>query len=109
MELQSSLTDESPVVTLKSGHRVSSFLVKQVMSKVKEMQEDMKNGAILLNDLVMRCRDENHEFFIGCQWKLAELGFLDTNDNVIPSMREIILSSAAEHGNGFSFHSPIAS
>jgi len=100
MELQSSLADESPIVTLKTGSKVSRFLVQEVMTKLKQMQQDMQNGAILLNDLVMKCRDENHEFFNGCQWKLSELGFLDTEGNVHGTMREIVLAAVDISSDG---------
>lgn len=103
---------ESPVVTLRTGRRVSRFLVKQVMIKLKLIVEDMQNGAILLNDLVMKCHNEEHTFFDGSQWKLAELGFLDTNGQVIDSMREIVLAAITQDPEGLSdtwgLTSPIA-
>lgn len=109
MELQSSLTEETPVVVLKTGNKASRFLVKEVMAMIKQIQEDTQNGAILLNDLVMKCQDEEHRFFDGCQWKLSTLGFLDTDGLVKPSMKEIILSALVGEGNELGFISPIAS
>jgi len=103
---------DSPVVTLRTGRRASHYLVKQVMTNLKLIQDDMRNGAILLNDLVMKCRYEDHPFFDGSQWKLSELGFLDTDGRVIETMREIILAAITDETDGLSdtwgLTSPIA-
>lgn len=106
MELQNSLVEESPVVTLKNGKSASRVTVKRVMDKMKDMLS-IPNGAILLNDLVMKCQNERHQFFDGCAAKLYELGFLDSDGVVFPSMRDIVLSSITGEGQDLGFGSPI--
>lgn len=117
MELQESLIEESPVVTLKNGARASRVIVKQVldnllklMAKPEPYAEDgIYNGAILLSELVTRCQNEEHLFFDGCERKLSELGFLDTDGAVKLSVRDIVLSSITGQGADLGFSSPITS
>lgn len=100
--------EESPVVMLKNGTRASRAMVKEVMHKLHHIMTKEPNGAFLLNDLVMKCQDEAHRcFFHGCQGKLTELGFLDIDGVVKPSMRDIILSSITGSGPDLGFGSPI--
>lgn len=102
------VAQENPVVTLKNGTRASRAIVKEVMSKLQQIMTKEPNGAFLLNDLVMKCQDDDHRFFFhGCQGKLTELGFLDIDGVVKPSMRDIILSSITGSGSDLGFGSPI--
>jgi|GEM_PF-3588653 len=107
MELQSSLAEESPVVTLKNGTQYSRTLVKNTMKLLHELV-GIANGGLLANDLVLACHlDENHRFFDGCQRKLIELGFLDLDGVIKPSVRDIVLSAINGESSTLSFISPI--
>jgi hypothetical protein len=115
MELQSSLIEtespiieaESPTVTLKNGTLYSRSLVKDVMYKITQLQTSVPNGALLLLELVTKCKNPEHRYFDGCKWKLAELGFLESDGEVIPSTRDILLSALTGEGLDIGFESPI--
>ena len=85
----------NPVVRLKSGALVSQALVKRVVEMM-----DGENGALLFNDLVMRCQDEfgseemRFVYFDGSISRLGTLGFLQPDGNVYPTFREIALDLA---------------
>jgi hypothetical protein len=99
---------EAPVVRLKNGTLASRYNVKRVMATLGEMQTKMENGAILINDLVMKCRDDEHHYFDGCERMLFELSFVDADGDVVPSVRDIVLSAMKGEGEDLSFISPIA-
>lgn len=88
-------SEESPIVRLKCGEIVSRFQYKRVLDLKQE-----ENGAILFNDLVLRCRDDaegfsvQYVYFDGSLRRLRELGFLDDDDEVPASIRAIALSIA---------------
>jgi hypothetical protein len=98
---------ESPVVLLKNGERASRILVTKVMDQLLELMTVTKNGALLLNELVMKCHDDEYECFDGCSWKLCELGLFDNDGKVKSSVRDIVLSSIIGHWPELGFSSPI--
>lgn len=98
---------ENPVVLLKNGTRASRVLVKKVMDQLLELMTVTKNGALLLNELVMKCHDDEYECFDGTAWKLCELGLFDSDGMVKPSVRDIVLSSIIGHWPELGFSSPI--
>lgn len=106
MEMQSSLIEESPVVTLKNGTRYSRKLVKKIMDGIHRMQKEIPNGAILINDLVMKLENERHQFFDGCQMALSQLGFVDEDGLIPASVSDILKSSMMGEGESLSFGSP---
>ncbi len=94
MQTEASATsEESPIVTLKCGEVVSRYQFNRVLALKKE-----KNGAILLNDLILRCREDPASFdlwfvyYEGSLQRLRELGLLDSDGEVPPSIRAIALS-----------------
>ena|SRR5688572_18061028 len=117
MELQNSLVEESSVVTLKNNTRYSRDTVKLVLDKILGLmatpdpsnEDAIFNGAILLSELVARCQNEEHMFFDGCERKLMQLEFIDTDGVVKPYVRDIVLSSITGHGVDLGFTSPLIS
>jgi hypothetical protein len=107
MELQTSLIEESPIVTLKNGTQYARRTMNTVMHHIRQMQTEIPNGALLLNDLVTKCRDADYEYYPGCQWKLSELDLLDSDGQVKPSVRDIVLSAVIGEGMDIGFASPI--
>ncbi len=109
MEIQSSLSDnEGPTVTLKNGTLYSRRHVKNVMERIKTMQHEIPNGALLLHELVAKCNHRDHEFMDNCIGrKLEELGFVDPDDCVPASIRDIVLSAVTGEGLDMGFGSPI--
>jgi len=89
-------TDPNPVFRLKNGTLVSRHLVNKVLS----LKND-ENGALLFNDLLMRCQDEPSEeeirfvYFDGSISRLGSLGFLAPGGSVIQTFRDIVLDLAA--------------
>lgn len=88
-------SEESPIVRLKNGTQVSRHLRNRVLS-----MRSAKNGALLFNDLVMRCHDLNRGeeihfmYFDGSISHFGTLGFLQPDGNVYPTVREIVLDLA---------------
>jgi len=91
MELQASIVEESPVVTLGNGSQVSRGVYTRVMACIEQLHAS-PSSDILFMDLIAKCKNVNHEFYDKCQWKLSELGFLDTDGHVPLSVRDIVLS-----------------
>lgn len=83
----------SPVVRLENSVKVSRHLLLKVLRL-----KDKENGAILFNDLVMRCHDEpggeemRFVYFDGSISRLGSLGFLQPDGTVYPTVRDIVLS-----------------
>jgi hypothetical protein len=65
------------------------------------------NGALLLLELITKCKNPEHHYFDGCKWKLAELGFTESDGQVIPSIRDILLSAVTGEGLNIGLESPI--
>lgn len=98
---------ESPVVLLKNGEQASRVIVKEIMSKLHDIMNKEPNGALLLNELIMRCMDEQYECFDGCSWRLCSHGLFDSDGHVKSSVRAIVLSSIIGHWPKLGFSSPI--
>lgn len=107
MDLQIESEHINPIVTLKDGTRHSRARVLFLQDSIRKMSL-IENGAVLLNELIAKCENPEHDFFPGSQWRLAELGLLETDGQVFPSIREILRAVLDLSGPSVRFNFPFS-
>lgn len=91
-------------VTLKNGSEEANVLVTVTMMSLRRL---MKEKPIIFYELVMKCRDSNHQFFgKDCQ-DLERLNLVQPDGRVHDSIRNIVLSAAIGDGLEMRLGSPI--
>ena len=61
---------------------------------------------IVFDQLVMRCQNENHQFFGSTAKFLKKINFVDSKEYVYDSIRNIVLSAIVGEGLEISLESP---
>jgi hypothetical protein len=92
-------------ITLKNGTQEPYSLVAIVTISLKML---IMEDPICFYELVMKCRDHNHEFFGNTSLRLGQLGLTDDAGNVSRQIRNIVLSSVEGDGLDMRLGSPIA-
>lgn len=59
-------------------------------------------------ELVMKCRDKNHQLFGNTGERLKKLRLIEEDGSIHGSIRNIVLSSAEGEGLEMTFKSPVA-
>lgn len=95
----------SEKVTLKNGF--DGYTRSQVGVMTVLLRSLLDDDAVLFYELVMRCRDSNHEFFGTCGVKLQEMQFLDHKQMPHGMVRDIVLSSVTGDGLAMEMGSPV--
>lgn len=84
------------MITLKNGTKEVKSLVLVVSLVLKSLIEDR---PIALYEFVMKCKDSNHQFFGNNGDYLREhTTFLDNNDKIHDSIKNITLNSIEGEG-----------
>ncbi|MEX1112326.1 MAG: hypothetical protein WEC84_02580 [Candidatus Andersenbacteria bacterium] len=91
-------------VTLKSGAVEAKPAVMATMMSLKHLFE---SEPIVAYELVMKCRDRNHQFFGNTVDKLKQLSLVQPDGNVHDTIRNIVVSAAQGDGLDMSLGSPI--
>lgn len=99
---------ELEVLKLKNGTEEVKPLVALVYHRLTQLIDDPKGGAIVWYELVMKCRDKNHEFFGNTGDKLKDFQLVEPDGSVNGSIRNVVLSSAEGDGLDMSLVNPIA-
>ena len=77
-------------VKLKNGAIEAKGLVNVMMVALRNLlQED----PVTFYELVMKCRDRNHQFWSDCGDKLQDLHLVEQDGRVHRSIRNIVLSA----------------
>ncbi len=92
-------------VQLKNGAEEAASLVNIAMNSITTL---LKSKPIVVYELVMKCRDSNHELFGKSGEDLRELSLIEADGSVHSSIRNIVLSAASGDGLDMVFSSPIA-
>lgn len=93
------------LVTLKNGKQEAEALVTIVMMSLNKL---LKERPMSVYELVMKCRDNNHQFFGDTAKDLLNLALLQKDLSVHSSIRNIILSAVEGEGLNMIFKSPIS-
>ena len=97
------------MVTLRNGASESKVLVNMVISSLKGLLDNGQN--IRLYELVMLCRDPNHNIFGNSGEKLAELSLIKITPGQPPkvhdSIRSIVLSAVCGEDAEMTIRSPL--
>lgn len=96
------------VVTLRNGAQEAKPLVAIIWAGIRKLLDDPMGGGIVMYELVMKCRDSNHQFFGNTGDRLKALRLVELNGAVHNSIRNIVLSSAEGEGLQMSFRCPVA-
>ena len=92
-------------VILKTGVEVAKPLVGTTMMALNSL---MDNGQdITFYELVMKCRDSNHEFFGNAGEELAKLGLLDGSGKVHRSIKDVVLAASEGVGLDMALVNPL--
>lgn len=94
----------SEVIKLKNGMEEVKSLVTIVAMHINSLLE---RNPIALYELVLKCRDRDHQFFGHTADDLKDLELLQSDNSVHSSIRNIILSSTVGDGIDMTFVSPV--
>lgn len=92
-------------VTLKNGAEEALPLVTVTMLSIRSL---MQKDPIAFYELVMKCRDRQHQFYGNTGEVLQSLSLLDNRGCVQGSIRNIVLSAVEGDGLEMSIRSPVA-
>jgi hypothetical protein len=97
------------IVKLKNGAEEAEPIVTVVMMRLQSMMEsgDLVD-AMLVYDLVMKCRDDSYRFFGENETKLKNMALVEHDGRVHDSIRNVILSSVVGDGLEMRIESPLA-
>lgn len=91
------------MVTLKNGKEVPLSIVVTTMMTLKNLIE---NYPIVFYELVMKCRDPNHEMWGDSEKLIAKFGLMQ-NGRVQSSVKDIVLSAVTGDDLDMAMSSPI--
>jgi len=92
-------------VTLKNGAEEAKALVETVYMCLSNLIED---HPIAFYELVMKCRDGNHELFGNTSTVLSQFAMIQHDGSVHGSIRNIVLSAVQGSGLDMTLSSPVA-
>lgn len=92
-------------VTLKSGEEVRTSLKKTVMLALQSL---MKNHPVAFYEMVMLCRDPDHEIWGDMGETLQDWKLVKPNGKVRPEVREIVLNAVKGEDMDMQLVSPVA-
>ena len=95
---------ECELIKLKNGMQEAKPLVAIIGLHVKRLIE---KNPIALYELVMKCRNRDHQFFGNAPDILKDLNLLESDNSVHSSIRNIILSLATGDGLDMKFVNPV--
>lgn len=95
---------EPKAITLKNGSQEADVLVAGIMLSLKSL---MKENPIALYELVMKCRNPNHQMFGNTKDVCEELALVERN-SVHDSIRNVVLSAVEGDGLSMKLGSPVA-
>lgn len=95
---------EPKCVMLKNGQEEFKALVVVTMMSLRAL---LAEQPIAFYELVMKCRNRNHQFFGNAGEKLKGLELVQSDGGVHGSIRNIVLSATSGEGLGLVLHSPI--
>ena len=93
------------IVKLRNGSEEPKPIVVATILSLKSL---METKPITFYELVMKCRDRNHQLFGVSSQDLKALRLIGEDESVHESIRNIVLSSAEGDGLDMKFVSPIA-
>jgi hypothetical protein len=92
-------------VILKNGIEEAKPLVQVTMMSLRSLLQDK---PIVFYELVMKCRDGNHQFFGRSEDDLKALSLVQSDGSVHDSIRNIVLSAATGEGLEMVLGSPVS-
>lgn len=92
-------------IKLKNGAEEATQLVEVTMSSLRTL---FKKEPIVFYELVMKCRNRNHEFFGKTGQTLQELGMSQKDNAIHNSIKNIVLSATSGDGFNMKLDTPIA-
>jgi hypothetical protein len=94
------------LIVLKNGAEEAEPLVKVAMLSLESL---IQSSPIAFYELVMKCRDSNHQFFGNTVERLKELSLVQRDGTIHDSVRNIVLSAAEGDGLDMKLVSPVPS
>ena len=91
-------------VTLKNGAQELDIQVRAVMVSLEDL---LGKNPIAFYELVMKCRDWNHQFFGNTGRELRDLALVQSDGNVHDSIRNVVLSAVVGDDLEMTLGSPI--
>lgn len=91
------------MITLANGAEEAVSLVVSTMISIETLLEEK---PIVLYELVMKCHDNNHQFFGDCGDDLKSLGLVQSNGSVHESIQNVVLSATRINDMDISVGSP---
>ena len=95
---------EPNCLTLKNGQEEFKPLIVVTMLSLRAL---LAEQPIAFYELVMKCRDRNHQFFGNAGEKLKSLQLVQPGGSIHGSIRNIVLSATSGDDLELVLHSPI--
>lgn len=95
---------QTPTVTLKNGAVEAEPVVVTAMVTLRHL---FSTNPIAAYELVMKCRDSQHEFWVGTEQELRKLSLVQPDGNIHDSVRNIVLSAFEGEGLDMTLTSPV--
>ena len=92
------------LVTLENGTKEAESLITIVMMSLYKLSEEK---PLSVYELVMKCKDNDHQFFGDTTKDLRDLALVQSDDSVHCSIRNIVLSAAEGEELDMVLKSPI--
>lgn len=92
-------------IKLKNGAIEAKPLVGVMMLSLEHLMDEK---PMALYELVMKCREPEHEFFGTTGEDLQKLNLVGPGGTIHSSVRNIILSATSGEGMDLKLHSPVA-
>lgn len=91
-------------IELKNGTTEAEGLVSVTMMSLSHL---IQENAMGFYELVMKCRDRDHQFWGDIAKDLKNLGLVESDGRVHGSIRNIVLSAVIGEGMGMTLGSPL--
>ena len=92
-------------IKLKNGTEELESFVNLTIALLTKLANE---NYILFYELVMKCRDRNHQLFGGCGKELVEREFLQSDFNPHQSIKNVIVSAVIGDGLNMKIENPSA-
>lgn len=79
-----------------------------VVITIRTLEHVMDERPLAFYDLVMKCRDQNYQFFEDNEDYLKEQRLVDANGSIHDSIRNVVLSAAKGDGMDMVLRSPVS-
>lgn len=91
-------------VMLKNGSEEAIVMVSTVNASISTL---MQEKPMVFYELVMKCRDANHQFFGQAGQDLIDLALAQTDGSIHGSVKNIVLSGTEGDGLDMTWGNPI--